>query len=546
MASLLLKGVHKRLGLPSISISCSSADATNIIASTGTVAGVGSSSGRAIDRHSPRLRDPHRTSTSTSKPPRPSTSTKDSPSSDSSKTKRQHGHGNKKKKSTTAAAGTSEKRLVSPATSSRFLLNSSCLQSDDLDVLALPRLRRRPSSTCSWRRREACVLHRRLAPSFLREGGTVAGTASTVLFLLLVCFVVLRDHGRQRRGAAGEGSGAGAVVLHDGGEDDAGGGGAARLAALQGLRGQDATNIIASTGTVAGVGSSSGRAIDRHSPRLRDPHRSSTSKPPRPSTSSITTKDSASLEDTKMQQNGHGSKKKKKKSTTAAAAGITGGSSRPSAKRLVSPATSSRFLLNSSRLLSDDLDVFALPPPPPSFIDVLPGGEGQPPSFVDASTVHEAESSSSSGTSFPADLSLPSPFAKEAPPSTVHQAESSSSSGTSSASSSSEISAVQEEEQQEKAPVLARSSSSTTTERTRTQVVVVLRVSLHCKGCAGKVKKHIAKMEGVTSFDIDIASKKVTVVGDVTPLGVLTSVSKVKPAQFWPSQPCPPRASASF
>ena len=76
--------------------------------------------------------------------------------------------------------------------------------------------------------------------------------------------------------------------------------------------------------------------------------------------------------------------------------------------------------------------------------------------------------------------------------------------------------------------------------------VVVLRVSLHCKGCAGKVKKHIAKMEGVTSFDIDIASKKVTVVGDVTPLGVLNSVSKVKPAQFWPTSTCPPRASASF
>ncbi|KAI5009468.1 hypothetical protein ZWY2020_011605 [Hordeum vulgare] len=108
---------------------------------------------------------------------------------------------------------------------------------------------------------------------------------------------------------------------------------------------------------------------------------------------------------------GHGSKKKKN-STTAAAGTLE--------KRLVSPATSSRFLLNSSRLLSDDLDVFALPPPPsPSFIDVLPGGEGQPPSFVDA---------------FPANLSLSAPFAKEAPPSTVHQAESSSSSGTSSAS----------------------------------------------------------------------------------------------------------------
>ncbi|VAH86390.1 unnamed protein product [Triticum turgidum subsp. durum] len=223
----------------------------------------------------------------------------------------------------------------------------------------------------------------------------------------------------------------------------------------------DATNIIASTGTGAVVGSS-GRAIDRHSPRLRDPHRSSASKPPRPSTSS-TTKDSASSDDPKQQQqHGHGSKKKKK-STTAAAAGISG--SRSSEKRL------------------------------------------------------------------------------EAPPSTGHQAESSSSGTSSSASSSSEITAVQEEEQHKPA-ALARSSS--TTAAARTTQVVVLRVSLHCKGCAGKVKKHLAKMEGVTSFDIDIPSKKVTVVGDVTPLGVLTSVSKVKPAQFWPSTPCPPRASASF
>jgi len=63
--------------------------------------------------------------------------------------------------------------------------------------------------------------------------------------------------------------------------------------------------------------------------------------------------------------------------------------------------------------------------------------------------------------------------------------------------------------------------------------VVVLKVSLHCKACAGKVKKHLSKMEGVTSFDIDFAAKKVTVVGDVTPLGVLNSVSKVKNAQLW-------------
>ncbi|CAK7341799.1 unnamed protein product [Dovyalis caffra] len=65
--------------------------------------------------------------------------------------------------------------------------------------------------------------------------------------------------------------------------------------------------------------------------------------------------------------------------------------------------------------------------------------------------------------------------------------------------------------------------------------VVVLRVSLHCKGCEGKVRKHLSRMEGVTSFNIDFAAKKVTVVGDVTPLGVLASVSKIKSAQFWTS-----------
>ncbi|MBA0582618.1 protein SODIUM POTASSIUM ROOT DEFECTIVE 2 isoform X2 [Gossypium raimondii] len=66
--------------------------------------------------------------------------------------------------------------------------------------------------------------------------------------------------------------------------------------------------------------------------------------------------------------------------------------------------------------------------------------------------------------------------------------------------------------------------------------VVVLRVSIHCKGCEGKVRKHISKMEGVTSFSIDLATKKVTVIGDVTPSNVLASVSRVKNAQFWPAE----------
>ncbi|XVF67177.1 hypothetical protein PTKIN_Ptkin10aG0099600 [Pterospermum kingtungense] len=64
--------------------------------------------------------------------------------------------------------------------------------------------------------------------------------------------------------------------------------------------------------------------------------------------------------------------------------------------------------------------------------------------------------------------------------------------------------------------------------------VVVMRVSLHCQGCAGKVKKHLSKMEGVTSFSIDLESKRVTVMGHVSPVGVLDSISKVKKAEFWP------------
>ncbi|RDX98590.1 Protein SODIUM POTASSIUM ROOT DEFECTIVE 2 [Mucuna pruriens] len=80
-------------------------------------------------------------------------------------------------------------------------------------------------------------------------------------------------------------------------------------------------------------------------------------------------------------------------------------------------------------------------------------------------------------------------------------------------------------------PSTLRSSSSA---RSKDQVVV-LRVSLHCKACEGKVRKHIAKMEGVTSFSIEMETKKVTIIGDVTPLGVLASVSKVKNAQLWPS-----------
>ncbi|CAN6322151.1 unnamed protein product [Urochloa humidicola] len=109
--------------------------------------------------------------------------------------------------------------------------------------------------------------------------------------------------------------------------------------------------------------------------------------------------------------------------------------------------------------------------------------------------------------------------------------------------------ATQEIQEVEAAPAVdaKREEASEAADGKNTQAqeqVVVLKVSLHCKACAGKVKKHLSKMEGVTSFNIDFAAKKVTVVGDVTPLGVLNSVSKVKNAQLW-AAPAPAPAIAA-
>ncbi|KAH9762095.1 HMA domain-containing protein [Citrus sinensis] len=63
--------------------------------------------------------------------------------------------------------------------------------------------------------------------------------------------------------------------------------------------------------------------------------------------------------------------------------------------------------------------------------------------------------------------------------------------------------------------------------------MVVLRVSMHCNGCARKVEKHVSKLEGVTSYKVDLASKMVVVIGDIIPFEVLESVSKVKNAELW-------------
>nr|GMD91613.1 protein SODIUM POTASSIUM ROOT DEFECTIVE 1-like isoform X2 [Ipomoea batatas] len=89
-------------------------------------------------------------------------------------------------------------------------------------------------------------------------------------------------------------------------------------------------------------------------------------------------------------------------------------------------------------------------------------------------------------------------------------------------------------EKARKPPATAAAASTLSSSNTHVFQVVVMRVSLHCQGCASKVKKHLSKMEGVTSFSIDLENKKVTVMGNVSPTGVLESVSKVKRAEFWP------------
>ncbi|OIW10037.1 hypothetical protein TanjilG_32777 [Lupinus angustifolius] len=74
--------------------------------------------------------------------------------------------------------------------------------------------------------------------------------------------------------------------------------------------------------------------------------------------------------------------------------------------------------------------------------------------------------------------------------------------------------------------------------------IVILRVSMHCHGCARKVEKHISKLEGVSSYMVDLANKMVVVIGDILPFEVLESVSKVKRAEIWNS-PLPSLAHSS-
>lgn len=61
----------------------------------------------------------------------------------------------------------------------------------------------------------------------------------------------------------------------------------------------------------------------------------------------------------------------------------------------------------------------------------------------------------------------------------------------------------------------------------KTVQTVALKVSMHCHGCARKVEKQVSKLQGVVSFRVELESKKLTVVGNVSPTEVLECVCKV-------------------
>ena len=69
--------------------------------------------------------------------------------------------------------------------------------------------------------------------------------------------------------------------------------------------------------------------------------------------------------------------------------------------------------------------------------------------------------------------------------------------------------------------------------RTMTNTVV-LKVAMMCTGCSGAVERVLGKMEGVQSFDVNLETQKVTVVGTVTMEEVVAAIAKTgKAVEPW-------------
>eukprot|EP00230_Micromonas_polaris_P004114 CAMPEP_0119207942 /NCGR_PEP_ID=MMETSP1327-20130426/278_1 /TAXON_ID=38833 /ORGANISM="Micromonas pusilla, Strain RCC2306" /LENGTH=69 /DNA_ID=CAMNT_0007204361 /DNA_START=35 /DNA_END=244 /DNA_ORIENTATION=+ len=63
---------------------------------------------------------------------------------------------------------------------------------------------------------------------------------------------------------------------------------------------------------------------------------------------------------------------------------------------------------------------------------------------------------------------------------------------------------------------------------------IVLKVAMMCSGCSGAVERVLGKMEGVQSFDVNLETQKVTVVGTATLAQVMDTIAKTgKAVEIW-------------
>lgn len=63
---------------------------------------------------------------------------------------------------------------------------------------------------------------------------------------------------------------------------------------------------------------------------------------------------------------------------------------------------------------------------------------------------------------------------------------------------------------------------------------IILKVAMMCTGCSGAVERVLGKMEGVQSFDVNLETQKVTVVGTVTQEEVVEKIAKTgKAVEPW-------------
>lgn len=82
-------------------------------------------------------------------------------------------------------------------------------------------------------------------------------------------------------------------------------------------------------------------------------------------------------------------------------------------------------------------------------------------------------------------------------------------------------------------PQIRAPSDPRTDPRTMTNTVI-LKVAMMCTGCSGAVERVLGKMEGVQSFDVNLETQKVTVVGTVTHEEVVAKIAKTgKAVEPW-------------